>query len=150
MVWKARDELPDYDGSVPLKNKIFEIIAQQVVLGKPRFKICEILQKAPRYVDSAIHDKPEINKRIAYLTKQAANKTILTKEYVIEGILKISQEAPKFYDKLKAYELLGKTMALFTDKVHISGMPKRIIIRSESGTEQLGSTKNDDNTSPND
>jgi phage terminase small subunit len=52
----------------------------------------------------------------------AANGRKITPEYILNGIAAIAEkEDTKDSDRLRAYELLGKSVALFTDKTEIKG-----------------------------
>lgn len=58
--------------------------------------------------------KNEIDKRLA----ERAKNNGITAEYVLQGIKSVADDIEaKHGDKLKAYELLGKHLKLFTDKI---------------------------------
>jgi phage terminase small subunit len=60
------------------------------------------------------HIKSEIDKRL----EARAKSNGITAEYVLQGIKSIADDIEaKHNDKLKAYELLGKHLKLFTDKI---------------------------------
>lgn len=59
------------------------------------------------------HIKSEIDKRLA----ERAKNNGITAEFVLNGIKAIAVKGEKESDKLKAYELLGKHLKLFTDKI---------------------------------
>ena len=58
-----------------------------------------------------------INEHLKYQEK----RTLVTADYVINGIKKIADNGERESDKLKAYELLGKHLKLFTDKTELTG-----------------------------
>lgn len=71
---------------------------------------CDNLKKA--------HIKAEIEQRM----KKREERAIITAEEVINGIKEIAFDPKaRHNDKLKAFELLGKHLAMFTDKVQHSG-----------------------------
>lgn len=74
--------------------------------------------KNPDVDASKLLVNPSIKSEIDKAIKARADKTGITAEYVLQGIKAIAdkQEA-KETDRLKAYELLGKHLKLFTDKV---------------------------------
>ena len=54
--------------------------------------------------------------------KEIGTRTLITAEEVILGIRKIAEKRDaRDSDKLKAFELLGKHLAMFTDKLQHSG-----------------------------
>lgn len=55
------------------------------------------------------------NKLIREAIKNRITKDNITPEYVLLGISKIADNTDKASDKLRAYELLGKYLKLFTD-----------------------------------
>jgi len=66
--------------------------------------------------------KPQLNLAIEKAMKDRANKTGITAEYVLNGIKAIAdREGIRESDTLKAYELLGKHLKLFTEKTEVSG-----------------------------
>lgn len=71
---------------------------------------CDNLKKA--------HIKAEIERRM----KEREERAIITADEVIKGIKEIAYDSKaRHNDKLKAFELLGKHLAMFTDKVQHSG-----------------------------
>ena len=50
-----------------------------------------------------------------------AQRTLVTADYVINGIKSVADNTEKDADRLKAYELLGKHLKLFTDKTELTG-----------------------------
>ena len=74
--------------------------------------------------------------------KKEQKKLQITKEYIIEQIHKEikSKRCQRSSDRLKGWELLGKTQAIFTDKTEHTGLPKRIIIRTSGGVDELTPT----------
>ena len=70
----------------------------------------------------------KIKSRIEQLKQKLENKTIVTVDYVLKGIKEIAEKnEARDNDKLKAYELLGKYKAMFTDKTELSGGEELII-----------------------
>lgn len=71
---------------------------------------------------SRLLDDPEIAKAIQEGMDARAEKTGITAEYVLNGIRDTIEEClDNPQAKLKGYELLGKHLKLFTDKVEHSG-----------------------------
>lgn len=71
--------------------------------------------------------KPEI--RLAL--EQRVQKAVITADEVLHGIREIALEGERQADRLRAYELLGKHLALFTEKqdVNLSGeVATRVIL----------------------
>jgi phage terminase small subunit len=60
---------------------------------------------------------PKIKNTIDENMKQRSENCGITAEFVLNGIKDIALKGKKDTDKLKAYELLGKHLKLFTDKV---------------------------------
>ena len=61
--------------------------------------------------------KEELAKRF----KRQQERTEITVDYVLNGIKSVAESTEKDNDKLKAYELLGKYLKLFTDKTEVTG-----------------------------
>lgn len=54
----------------------------------------------------------------------------LTAELVLQGLLKIAMHGDREANKVRAWELLGKHLALFTDRMEISQVPDSALVRS--------------------
>lgn len=62
--------------------------------------------------------KPQIKNEIDKRLEERARNNGITAEYVLQGIKSIADKIDaKETDRLKAYELLGKHLKLFTDKL---------------------------------
>lgn len=58
---------------------------------------------------------------IAAALKKRVDKAIITADEVLHGIREIALKGERDADRLRAYELLGKHLTLFTDHVKHSG-----------------------------
>lgn len=68
--------------------------------------------------------KPQINEVIQSMMEERAEKTGLSAETILNNIIEIealSKGANKYNEALKANELLGKHLKLFTDRLELSG-----------------------------
>jgi phage terminase small subunit len=66
--------------------------------------------------------KPHIKKAVDEAINKRSEKLGITAEYVLYGLKDISDSVEeKTTDRLKAFELLGKHLKLFTEKVEQSG-----------------------------
>jgi phage terminase small subunit len=61
--------------------------------------------------------KPQIKVLIDKAMKERAENNGITAEFVLKGIKGIATKGEKESDQLKAYELLGKHLKLFTEKI---------------------------------
>lgn len=61
--------------------------------------------------------KPYIKSEVERRLSERAKNNGITAEFVLNGIKDIAVKGERETDKLKAYELLGKHLKLFTDKV---------------------------------
>ncbi len=61
--------------------------------------------------------KPNLKKEIDRRLEERAKNNGITAEFVLNGIKGIAVSGERESDKLKAYELLGKHLKLFTDKI---------------------------------
>ena len=61
--------------------------------------------------------KPEIAEAI----KSRVSEAIITADEILTGVKQIALKGDKDSDKLKAYELLGKHLKLWTDKTELTG-----------------------------
>jgi phage terminase small subunit len=67
--------------------------------------------------------KPDVSSRIAELQAERQERTTVTADDVVNGLLenhKAARDVGKYSDSNKALELLGKHLGLFTDKHEIS------------------------------
>lgn len=61
--------------------------------------------------------KPYLQEAIQKEMSKRSNKTEITAEYVLNGIKTLIENSEQENSKLKGYELLGKHLKLFVDKV---------------------------------
>lgn len=61
------------------------------------------------------------NSKIAELLKVRVEEAIITADEILTGVKAIALNGKRDADKLKAYELLGKHLAMWTDKTQLSG-----------------------------
>lgn len=59
--------------------------------------------------------------QIAEMLKERVEKAIITADEILTDVKAIAKSAEKDSDKLKAYEMLGKHLAMWTDKTEING-----------------------------
>ena len=74
---------------------------------------------------SKLNIKAEIDLRIA---KRSQDNGI-TADYVLQGIKAIADKGERENDQLKAYELLGKHLKLFTEKIESENVNTNISIK---------------------
>ncbi len=67
---------------------------------------------------------------LAEVQAEDAAKTQLTREFVIEGLMGIAETAEVPSARVRAYELLGKHLALFTDRLEVTQIPDPALVRS--------------------
>ncbi len=73
--------------------------------------------------------KPKIAERLAGLQAEDATETQLTREFVIEGLMGIAEYGGKMLAaRVRAYELLGKHLALFTDRLEVTQIPDSALV----------------------
>ena len=127
----------DYDGSYPLLYDQYEKAIQSLIKNPSQnyTELAKSFGHHPPWIYKFLK-RPECKARHDFLQNKVADKVVLSRAKVIEGIMQ-ETTGGKASDRLRAWELLGKTMALFTDRHQLIGLPKRIIIRTNSGTEQL-------------
>ena len=73
--------------------------------------------------------KPEIADRLSGLRSEDATATELTREFVIQGLMDIATTGTTESARVRSYELLGKHLALFTDRLEISQVPDRTLVQ---------------------
>jgi len=78
--------------------------------------------KRPSTAGGRMLKKPAVKEFLDKEMARRAERVDLNSDYILQGIKNIADdEGAKNVDKLKAYELLGKHLRLFTDKVEHSG-----------------------------
>ena len=60
--------------------------------------------------------KPAIIEAIQKAMDERSKRTNITADYVLNGIKELTETAEKDSDRIKAFELLGKHLKLFTDR----------------------------------
>jgi phage terminase small subunit len=75
--------------------------------------------KTARQIGSENLSKPYIKSEIDKRLAKRATDNGITAEFVLNGIKGIAVKGERESDKLKAFELLGKHLKLFTDKQEI-------------------------------
>ncbi len=89
---------------------------------------------APAYANTHLADNVKKNQKLCEAIerrrRETAERAAVTAEEVIAGLRRIAYD-PKATnaDRLRAFELLGKTAALFTDKVLTATEDLRIVLR---------------------
>ncbi len=74
--------------------------------------------------------KPHISSRLAALQTEDATKTQLTREFVLEGLMDIAATSEVASARVRAFELLGKHLALFTDRLEVTQIPDPALVKS--------------------
>lgn len=92
--------------------------------------------KNPDVDASKLLVNPSIRKAVDEAIKERADKTGITAEFVLNGIKAIAVQGEKESDQLKAYELLGKHLKLFTDKIEADNTNRNIEIVLEGELEE--------------
>ena len=90
---------------------------------------------------SQAHDllkKPEIMEAIKELEDAAAARSAVTVDKIVNRLNKIAEDPhAKDADKIRADELLGKYLGMFTDKVQVSGQLDTGVAKLQSILDQL-------------
>lgn len=101
-------------------NIIKKNIVKQSILEGKSFK--KSLLDAGYTVNTASHNVTKDNKLLKTVFEEIAqefDKEKITVEYVLAGLDKEAREAKNSADRIKAFELLGKFKAMFTDKSQV-------------------------------
>jgi phage terminase small subunit len=69
-----------------------------------------------RNVGSKLEENVYIRERIERERLTIFDKNSITEEYILEGLKKIAEQGEQEANRVRAFELLGKTRAMFTDK----------------------------------
>lgn len=73
--------------------------------------------------------KPEIQQRVRELAKETAERAQITAESILEGLWAEAHQASSDSARVRAWELLGKHLALFTDRLEVSEIPDAATVR---------------------
>lgn len=65
--------------------------------------------------------KPEIQERVAAIARRQADEVNLSVESVLTRLVHLSENASPDSAQIRALELLGKHLAMFTDRVSVDG-----------------------------
>ncbi len=82
---------------------------------------------------SQLEDKLNIKERIEQERLNIFNKAMITEEYVLKGLKDIAEQGKQEANKVMAFQLLGKYLAMFTDKTE-----NKTTITEERKAELLG------------
>lgn len=85
-------------------------------------------EKTANRIASENLTKLDIKNEIEIRLQERAKNNGITAEFVLNGIKAIATTGEKESDKLKAYELLGKHLKLFTDKIEADNLNRNINI----------------------
>ena len=89
---------------------------------KQAFNATRMKDKTIDETASRLAKERKVSARLDELSKQVADRNGITADFVLNGIRAIALKAEiKESDTLKAYELLGKHLKLFTEKIEQSG-----------------------------
>ena len=112
-------------------TKAEEIFIAELVKGKSQRQAYLIAYpKSEKWKEKSFDERAcnlfnsvKIKSRYQEVIKKTAerieNKCLVDVEYVINGIKAIADTGEKETDKLRAYELLGKHLKMFTDKLEV-------------------------------
>jgi phage terminase small subunit len=95
-------------------------------------------QKTARSIGNELLAKPDIAQAIAELENAAQVKAGITVEKIVERINRIAEDpntAPR--DRLKADELLGKYLGMFTERVEMKGQLDTTVSKLDGILKQL-------------
>ena len=95
-------------------------------------------EKTARSIGNELLAKPDIQKAIEDMEKAAQIKAGITVEKIVERINKIAEDpntAPR--DRLKADELLGKYLGMFTERVEMKGQLDTTVSKLDGILNQL-------------
>lgn len=82
--------------------------------------------------------KPEIQEAIKELEDAAAARAAITVDKIVERLNKIAEDPhAKDADRIRADELLGKYLGMFTDKVQVNGQLDTGVEKLQSILDQL-------------
>jgi phage terminase small subunit len=117
-----------YTGASPLKNIRFEKFAQQFVRTN-NITLSAITagysRKTAPQRGSFLRNKSDISKRIDFMLERLANKSIWDKQKIIEKLqLEAEAQTNKAYERIRALELLGKSKAIFIERIRHYGEVK--------------------------
>lgn len=74
------------------------------------------------------------NSKIAALMENRVQTAIITTNEILEGVKAIALNGDKDSDKLKAYELLGKHLAMWTDTTRVDGGLRIEVVYDDAGS----------------
>ncbi|MEI6092955.1 MAG: terminase small subunit [bacterium] len=86
----------------------------------------EYSEKTARAIGCELLTKPNIQSEIEKRIKKIEDKTEITVEYVLNGLNTLAKTAKNEGVRLRAFELLGKHLTLFTDKLDTNWNVKRL------------------------
>ena len=83
-------------------------------------------EKSAKQIASENLTKPDISKYIEFLLAKQTKRTEVDADYIIKGLKKVADrcaddETFEHAGANRAFELLGKHLGMFTDKVEVSG-----------------------------
>lgn len=71
----------------------------------------------------------QVQKAIEASTQKVATRLELTAELVLNGLLDIALNGEREANRVRSFELLGKHLSLFTDRLEITQMPDRDLVQ---------------------
>lgn len=87
-------------------------------------------KNSARQQGSRLLTNADIQKRVRELAEEGAQRVELTRDFVINGLMDLAQNAQAESAKVRAFELLGKHLALFTDRLEVTQIPDSSLVQS--------------------
>ena len=87
---------------------------------------------------------PEVAQRLALLQQEAeysaATRREVTRDFVFQELAALAMDAPTSNARLKALELLGKSVGMFTDRVEVEEVERSVEEIEASIRQRLGAS----------
>ena len=77
--------------------------------------------QAPAQMGLKVLRTPKVAEEVARRLEQKRERTQVTENYVINRLVNLAESTDKDSDKLRALELLGRSLGIFRDRQEISG-----------------------------
>lgn len=72
----------------------------------------------------------EVARAIASKSQKVAGRLELTAELVLNGLMDIALNGEREANRVRSFELLGKHLSLFTDRLEVTQVPDASLVRS--------------------
>lgn len=86
--------------------------------------------KTARQQGSRLLTKVDVQQRVRELARESVERVELSAEMVLKNLIELATKGTPDSTRVRAWELLGKHLAMFTDRVELTQIPDKSLVES--------------------